>query len=98
MLARDLTVQAFPAIINTEENMTYQIKISNTQGRHINVRKVLDDYTYTDKRTDLAHKLTTDEKDSIAQFFYATQWDTDWSEKDIITIAERQIRKRLGIK
>ena len=98
MLVQGLTVQAFPAIINTEENMTYQIKISNTQGRHINVRKVLDGYTFTDKRTDLPHKLTNDERDSIAQFFYSTQWDTDWSEKDIINVAERQIRKRLGMK
>ena len=50
--------------------MTYQIKVTNTQSRHINVRKVLDDYTYTDKRTDLPHKLTLDERDSIARFFY----------------------------
>lgn len=98
MLARDLTVQAFPAIINTEDNMTYQIKISNTQGRHINVRKVLDDYTYTDKRTDLAHKLTYDERDNIARFFYQCSDDPDWDERDIIKIAERQVKKRLGIK
>lgn len=79
--------------------MTYQMKITNTQGKtRLDIRKVLDDYTYTDKRTDLPHKLTVDEKDSIAQFFYSTQWDTDWSEKDIKAIAERQIRKRLGIK
>ena len=76
--------------------MDYQMKITNTQGR-LNIRKTLDDYTFTDKRTDLPHKLTVDEKDSIARFFYQTQWDTDWSEKDIITIAERQIRKRLGL-
>ena len=75
------------------------MKITNTQGKtRLDIRKVLDDYTYTDKRTDLPHKLTVDEKDSIAQFFYSTQWDTDWSEKDIKAIAERQIRKRLGIK
>lgn len=77
--------------------MTYQIKITNTQGR-LNIRKTLDDYTFTDKRTDLPHKLTHEERDSIAQFFYSTQWDTDWSERDIQKIAERQVRKRLGIK
>lgn len=78
--------------------MTYQIKVTNTQSRHINVRKVLDDYTYTDKRTDLPHKLTLDERDSIARFFYQSSDDGDWDERDIIKIAERQIRKRLGIK
>jgi len=78
--------------------MTYQIHISNTQGRHINVRKVLDDFVYTDKRTDLPHKLTTDERDSIARFFYQSSDDQDWDERDIIKVAERQIRKRLGIK
>lgn len=78
--------------------MTYQIKISNTQGRHINVRKVLDDYTYTDKRTDLPHKLTNDERDNIARFFYQCSDDPDWDERDIIKVAERQIRKRLGLK
>lgn len=77
--------------------MTYQIKVTNTQGR-LNIRKVLDDYVYTDKRTDLPHKLTNEERDSIAQFFYSTQWDTDWSERDIEQIAERQVRKRLGLK
>ena len=97
MLARDLTVQAFPAIINNEENMTYQIKITNTQGR-LNIRKTLDDFVYTDKRTDLAHKLTNDERDSIARFFYGCQDDQDWDERDIIKIAERQVKKRLGIK
>ena len=79
--------------------MTYQIHISNTQGHsRLNIRKVLDDFVYTDKRTYLPHKLTTDERDSIAQFFFQTQWDTDWSERDIIKVAERQIRKRLGLK
>ena len=79
--------------------MTYQIKVTNTQGRsRLNIRKTLDDYTYTDKRTDLPHKLTNDEKDSIARFFYGCQDDQDWDERDIIKIAERQIRKRLGIK
>lgn len=97
MLAQDLTVQAFPAIINTEDDMTYQIKISNTQGR-LNIRKTLDDYTYTDKRTDLAHKLTYDERDSIARFFYQCSDDQDWDERDIIKVAERQIKKRLGLK
>ena len=73
--------------------------ITNTQGRtRLNIRKTLDDFVYTDKRTDLPHKLTIDEKDSIAQFLYSTQWDTDWSERDIQAIAERQIRKRLGLK
>ena len=79
--------------------MTYQMKITNTQGHNrLNIRKVLDDYVYTDKRTDLPHKLTHEERDSIAQFFFSTQWDTDWSERDIEKIAERQVRKRLGIK
>ncbi len=76
--------------------MTYQIHISNTQGR-LNIRKTLDDYTYTDKRTDLPHKLTNDEKDSLARFFYQSD-DIDWDERDIIKVAERQIRKRLGLK
>jgi len=76
--------------------MEYQMHITNTQGRtRLNIRKTLDDFVYTDKLTDLPHKLTVDEKDSIAQFFYATQWDTDWDERDIIKVAERQIRKRL---
>lgn len=75
------------------------MKITNTQGKtRLDIRKTLDDYTYTDKRTDLPHKLTVDEKDSIAQFFFSTQWDTDWSQKDIEQIAERQVRKRLGLK
>lgn len=77
--------------------MTYQIKVTNTQGR-LNIRKTLDDYTYTDKRTDLPHKLTIDERDSIARFFYQCQDDQDWDERDIIKVAERQIRKRLGLK
>lgn len=76
--------------------MTYQIKVTNTQGR-LNIRKTLDDYTYTDKRTDLPHKLTNDEKDSLARFFYQSD-DIDWDERDIIKVAERQIRKRLGLK
>ena len=75
------------------------MKITNTQGKtRLDIRKTLDDYTYTDKRTDLPHKLTVDEKDSIAHFFFSTQWDTDWSQKDIEQIAERQVRKRLGLK
>lgn len=79
--------------------MTYQIKVTNTQGRsRLNIRKTLDDFVYTDKRTDLPHKLTLDERDSIARFFYQCQDDQDWDERDIIKIAERQIRKRLGIK
>lgn len=77
--------------------MTYQIKVTNTQGR-LNIRKTLDDYTYTDKRTDLPHKLTLEERDSIARFFYQCQDDQDWDERDIIKIAERQVKKRLGIK
>ena len=79
--------------------MEYQMHITNTQGRtRLNIRKVLDDFVYTDKRTDLPHKLTNEERDSIAQFFYQTQWDTDWDEREIIKVAERQIRKRLGLK
>lgn len=78
---------------------SYQLLVKNVQDRtRLNIRKVLDDYTYTDKRTDLPHKLTLDERDSIAQFFFQTQWDTDWSERDIQQIAERQVRKRLGLK
>ena len=77
----------------------YTVKVTNTQGRsRLNIRKTLDDFVYTDKRTDLPHKLTNDEKDSIARFFYGCQDDQDWDERDIIKIAERQIRKRLGIK
>ena len=76
--------------------MTYQIKISNTQGR-LNIRQTLDDYTFTDPRTDLPHKLTYEERDSIARFFYQSD-DCDWSQKDIEQIAERQVRKRLGLK
>lgn len=75
----------------------YTVKVTNTQGR-LNIRKTLDDYTYTDKRTDLPHKLTLDERDSIARFFYSCQDDQDWDERDIIKIAERQIKKRLGLK
>lgn len=75
----------------------YTLKVTNTQGR-LNIRKTLDDYTYTDKRTDLPHKLTNDERDSIARFFYSCQDDQDWDERDIIKVAERQIKKRLGIK
>ena len=79
--------------------MEYQMHITNTQGRtRLNIRKTLDDFVYTDKRTDLPHKLTIDEKDSIAQFFYSCQDDQDWDERDIIKVAERQIRKRLGLK
>lgn len=79
--------------------MTYQIKVTNTQGRsRLNIRKTLDDFVYTDKRTDLPHKLTNDERDSIARFFYQCQDDGDWDERDIIKIAERQVKKRLGIK
>lgn len=75
----------------------YTVKVTNTQGR-LNIRKTLDDYTFTDKRTDLPHKLTNDERDSIARFFYSCQDDQDWDERDIIKVAERQIRKRLGLK
>lgn len=77
----------------------YTMSVTNTQGRsRLNIRKTLDDYTFTDKRTDLPHKLTNDERDSIARFFYQCQDDQDWDERDIIKIAERQIRKRLGLK
>lgn len=75
----------------------YTVKVTNTQGR-INIRKTLDDFVYTDKRTDLPHKLTNDERDSIARFFYQCQDDGDWDERDIIKVAERQVKKRLGIK
>lgn len=78
-------------------DFSYTVKVTNTQGR-LNIRKTLDDYTFTDKRTDLPHKLTNDERDSIARFFYACQDDQDWDERDIIKVAERQIKKRLGIK
>lgn len=77
----------------------YTMSVTNTQGRiRLNIRKTLDDYTFTDKRTDLPHKLTNDERDSIARFFYQCQDDQDWDERDIIKVAERQIRKRLGLK
>lgn len=82
-----------------KSDFRYTMSVTNTQGRsRLNIRKTLDDYTFTDKRTDLPHKLTNDERDSIARFFYQCQDDQDWDERDIIKIAERQIRKRLGLK
>lgn len=75
--------------------MHYQIQISNTQRPTI--RQMLDSHRYTDKRTDLAHKLTDDEVDSLCRFLYSCQYGTDYDEAYVHELADKVISKRLKV-
>lgn len=75
--------------------MHYQIQITNTQRPTI--RQMLESHRYTDKRTDLPHKLTDDEVDSLCRFLYSCQYGTDYDERYVHQLADKVISKRLKV-
>lgn len=63
----------------------------------INVRNILTDHRYIDKRTDLEHRLTTGEIDALCSFFVTCKENEDYDEDYLHLVADNTIKKRLNI-
>lgn len=75
-------------------DFTYQIKVTNVQTSQ-NIRKTLSEHIYTDKATDLPHKLTFAEVDALCAYFDSCKTDDDCDEFYLHTVADNVIRTRL---
>ncbi len=64
----------------------------------MNIRKILYEHIYIDKRTDLAHRLTTKELDGLCGFFQTCQENEDYDDFYLHTVADNTIKRRLHIK
>ena len=62
----------------------------------MNIRKILTEHTYVDKKTDLSHRLTTNEIDGLVQFFASCRENEDYDDYYLHTVADNVIRKRLS--
>ena len=62
----------------------------------MNIRKILTEHTYIDKRTDLSHRLTNNEINALVQFFASCKLNEDYDEYYLHTVADNVIRKRLS--
>lgn len=61
----------------------------------MNVRKILEAQEYIDKRTDLAHKLKTNEIDALVQFFATLKENEDYDDDYVRLVADNTIKRRL---
>ena len=62
----------------------------------MNIRKILTEHTYVDKKTDLSHRLTNNEIDGLVQFFATLRENEDYDDFYLHTVADNVIRKRLS--
>lgn len=71
------------------------------QTMHLdNIRKVLFEYEYIDKRSDLSHKLTDKERDALYKVFQCRSRAmvvNNLNEDILRTVAENTVKRRLGI-
>lgn len=72
-----------------------------SQSMHLDdIRKVLYEYEYVDKRSDLTHKLTDKERDALYKVFQCRSkaMEVRNLNEDILrTVAENTVKRRLGI-
>ena len=61
----------------------------------MNVRKILAEHIFIDKRTDLAHKLKTNEIDALVQFFATLKENEDYDDDYVNLVADNTIKRRL---
>lgn len=61
----------------------------------MNVRQILTDHVYIDKRTDLAHKLKTNEIDALVQYFATLKENEDYDDDYVRLVADNTIKRRL---
>lgn len=64
----------------------------------MNVREILTQHLFIDRRNDLIHKLKTNEIDALVQFFASLKENEDYDDFYIHTVAENTIKRRLHIK
>lgn len=62
------------------------------------IRTVLTNHRYTDKKTDLGHSLKTAEIDALCSYFESCKDDDDCNEHYIHTVADNVIKRRISIK
>lgn len=62
----------------------------------MNVREILTQHLFLDRRNDLIHKLKTNEIDALVRFFATLKENEDYDEYYLHTVADNVIRKRLS--
>lgn len=64
----------------------------------MNVREILTQHLFLDRRNDLIHKLTNNEIDGLVQFFASLKENEDYDDFYIHTVVDNTIKRRLNIK
>lgn len=61
----------------------------------MNVLKILSEHVYIDKKTDLPHKLKTDEINALCRFFASCKLNEDYDDDYVRLVADNTIKRRL---
>ena len=60
------------------------------------IRTILTDHRYCDKKTDLGHALKTSEIDALCAYFSTCKTEEECNEGRVRNVADNVIRKRLN--